>query len=35
MEEYEEYNWLNHYQDSFFETSATVKIKSGFLLPGT
>lgn len=30
-----EYDWLNHYQDTFFETDAKVTIKSGFLLTGT
>ncbi len=32
---FDEYDWLNHYQDTFFETEAEVKIKSGFLLTGT
>ncbi len=35
MNEYEEYDWLNHYQDSFFEANANVEIKSGFLLNGS
>ena len=34
-EEFDEYDWLNHYQDAFFETDAKVTIKSGFLLTGT
>ncbi|MCI9087320.1 MAG: Ger(x)C family spore germination protein [Clostridia bacterium] len=34
-EEFDEYDWLNHYQDTFFETDAKVTIKSGFLLTGT
>ena len=33
--EFEEYNWLSHYQDAFFEVNTKVKIKSGFLLTGT
>lgn len=33
--EFEEYDWLNHYQDAFFETDVKVTIKSGFLLTGT
>ena len=33
--EFDEYDWLNHYQDTFFETDAKVTIKSGFLLTGT
>lgn len=33
--EFEEYNWLSHYQDAFFEVNAKVDIKSGFLLTGT
>lgn len=32
---FDEYDWLNHYQDTFFETDAKVTIKSGFLLTGT
>ncbi len=34
-DEFDEYDWLNHYQDTFFETDAKVTIKSGFLLTGT
>jgi len=34
-DEFDEYDWLNHYQDAFFETDAKVTIKSGFLLTGT
>ena len=33
--EFEEYNWLSHYQDAFFEVNTEVTIKSGFLLTGT
>ncbi len=33
--EFEEYDWLSHYQDAFFEISTEVNIKSGFLLTGT
>lgn len=33
--EFEEYNWLDHYQDAFFEVNTEVKLKSGFLLTGT
>lgn len=32
MKEFEEYNWLDKYQDAFFETNSEVTIKSGFLL---
>lgn len=35
MNEFEEYNWLNHYQDAFFDTNVKVNIKSGFLLTGS
>ena len=34
-DEFDEYDWQNHYQDAFFETDAKVTIKSGFLLTGT
>ena len=33
--EFEEYDWLSHYQDAFFEITTEVNIKSGFLLTGT
>lgn len=33
--EFEEYNWLNRYQDAFFDVNAQINIKSGFLLIGT
>lgn len=32
--EFEEYNWLNHYQDAFFEVNTKVNVKSSFLLTG-
>lgn len=35
MKEFEEYDWLNHYQDAFFEVEVTVNIDSGFLITGT
>lgn len=34
MTDYQNYNWLNHYQDAFFKTNVTVSIESGFLLTG-
>ncbi len=35
MKEFEDYDWLNHYQYAFFEVETNVTIKSGFLLTGT
>lgn len=35
VKEFEEYDWLNHYQDSFFNVEANVSIKSSFLLTET
>ena len=34
MQELENYNWLQHYQDSFFEVESDVLVDSGFLLTG-
>lgn len=35
VQEFNEYDWLNKYQDAFFDVHANVSIKSGFLLTGT
>ena len=34
MQELEKYNWLQHYQDSFFKIDSEVVVDSGFLLTG-
>lgn len=34
MQELENYNWLQHYQDSFFKVEPEVVVDSGFLLTG-
>ena len=34
MQELENYNWLQHYQDSFFKVESNVVVDSGFLLTG-
>lgn len=34
MQELENYNWLQHYQDSFFKVESDVVVDSGFLLTG-
>lgn len=34
MQELENYNWLQHYQDSFFKVESDVLVDSGFLLTG-
>ena len=34
MQELKNYNWLQHYQDSFFKVESDVVVDSGFLLTG-
>lgn len=33
--DFNNYNWLEHYEDAFFEVETEVEIKSGFLLTGS
>ena len=33
--EYENYNWLDNFQNAFFDVQTEVKVKSSFLLTGT
>ena len=33
--EYEEYNWLDNFQNAFFDVETEVKVKSSFLITGT
>lgn len=35
IEDFNDYNWLEHYEDAFFEVETEVEIKSGFLLTGS
>ena len=34
IDNFNNYNWLEHYEDAFFEVETEVEIKSGFLLTG-
>lgn len=35
LQEFEDYNWLEHYSDSFFDVSVNVSIRSSYLLTET
>ena len=35
IQEFEDYNWLEHYADSFFDVSVDVSIRSSYLLTET
>ena len=35
LQEFEDYNWLEHYTDSFFDVSVDVSIRSSYLLTET
>ena len=35
MEEFEDYNWLESYQDSYFDVSVDTSVKSSMLITET
>ena len=35
LQDFENYNWLGHYTDSFFDVSVKTSIRSSYLLTGT